>query len=82
MAIGNTPEQRVEQRPPEQPQEAKETPRETCWNTQQTEEKAHSPPLPSILLANVQSLENNMDDLRARISFSIPGTLGTATSFV
>ncbi len=28
-------------------------------------EKAHSPPLPSILLANVQSL----DDLRARISF-------------
>ncbi len=32
-------------------------------------ERAHSPPLPSILLANVQSLENNMDDLRARISF-------------
>ncbi len=31
--------------------------------------KAHSPPLPSILLANVQSLENKMDDLRARISF-------------
>ncbi len=31
--------------------------------------RAHSPPLPSILLANVQSLENNMDDLRARISF-------------
>ncbi len=30
---------------------------------------AHSPPLPSILLANVQSLENKMDDLRARISF-------------
>ncbi len=28
-----------------------------------------SPPLPSILLANVQSLENKMDDLRARISF-------------
>ncbi len=32
-------------------------------------ERAHSPPLPSILLTNVQSLENNMDDLRARISF-------------
>ncbi len=31
--------------------------------------KAHSPPLPSILLANVQSLENKMDDLRARTSF-------------
>ncbi len=30
---------------------------------------AHSPPLPSILLANVQSLDNKMDDLRARISF-------------
>ncbi len=26
-------------------------------------ERAHSPPLPSILLANVQSLENKMDDL-------------------
>ncbi len=32
-------------------------------------ERAHSPPLPSILLANVQSLENKMDDLRAGISF-------------
>ncbi len=31
-------------------------------------ERAHSPPLPSILLANVQSLENKID-LRARISF-------------
>ncbi len=31
--------------------------------------RAHSPPLPSILLANVQSLENKMDDLRARINF-------------
>ncbi len=31
--------------------------------------RAHSPPSPSILLANVQSLENKMDDLRARISF-------------
>ncbi len=32
-------------------------------------ERAHSPPLPSILLANVQFLENKMDDLRARTSF-------------
>ncbi len=32
-------------------------------------ERAHSPPLLSILLANVQSLENKMDNLRARISF-------------
>ncbi len=31
--------------------------------------RAHHPPLPSILLTNVQSLENKMDDLRARISF-------------
>ncbi len=31
--------------------------------------RAHSPPLPSILLTNVQSLENKMDDLRARMSF-------------
>ncbi len=31
--------------------------------------RAHSPPLPSILLANVQSLENKMEYLRARISF-------------
>ncbi len=30
---------------------------------------AHSPPLLSILLSNVQSLEHKMDDLRARISF-------------
>ncbi len=32
-------------------------------------ERAHSPPLPSILLTKVQSLENKMDDLRARIRF-------------
>ncbi len=31
--------------------------------------RAHSPPLPSILLANVQPLDNKKDDLRARISF-------------
>ncbi len=32
-------------------------------------ERAHSPPLSSILLANVQSLENKISDLRTRISF-------------
>ncbi len=32
-------------------------------------ERAHILHLPSILLANIQSLENKMDDLRARISF-------------
>ncbi len=31
--------------------------------------RAHSPPLLSILLTNVLSLENKMDDLRVRISF-------------
>lgn len=31
--------------------------------------RAYSPPLLSILLANIQSLENKMGDLRARISF-------------
>ncbi len=31
--------------------------------------RAHSPSLPSILLTNVQYLENKLDDLRARISF-------------
>ena len=31
--------------------------------------KANRPPLPSILLANVQSLVNKLDDLRARIAF-------------
>lgn len=31
--------------------------------------RAHRTPLPSILLANVQSLENKLDDLRARIKF-------------
>ncbi len=36
----------------------------TDWETKLT-----APPLPSILLANVQSLENKMDDLRARTSF-------------
>ncbi len=40
--------------------------------------RAHSPPLPSILLANVQSLENKMDDLRARIRFQ---RLEAVTSF-
>lgn len=31
--------------------------------------RAHRTPLPSILLANIQSLENKLDDLRARIKF-------------
>ncbi|KAI5620514.1 gastrula zinc finger protein XlCGF28.1-like [Silurus asotus] len=31
--------------------------------------RAHRAPLPSILLANVQSLENKLDDLRARVKF-------------
>ncbi|KAK3536875.1 hypothetical protein QTP86_027001, partial [Hemibagrus guttatus] len=31
--------------------------------------RAHRTPLPSILLANVQSLENKLDDLRARVKF-------------
>ncbi|RXN08511.1 leucine-rich repeat-containing 24-like protein [Labeo rohita] len=31
--------------------------------------RAHRTPLPSILLANVQSLENKLDDLRARAEF-------------
>lgn len=30
--------------------------------------QAHHPPLPSILLSNVQSLENKLDDLRARVT--------------
>jgi hypothetical protein len=29
----------------------------------------HHPPLPSILLANVQSIDKKVDELRARISF-------------
>ncbi len=40
-----------------------------CGIRNRLRKRAHSPPLPSILLANVQSLENKMDDLRARISF-------------
>ncbi len=40
------------------------------WGSQpQQKKRARSPPLPSILLANVQSMENKMDNLRARISF-------------
>jgi hypothetical protein len=31
--------------------------------------RANHPPLPSILLTNVQALDNNVDELRARISF-------------
>ncbi len=43
--------------------------------------RTHSPPLPNILLANVQSLENKMDDLIEPGQVS-NGTLGTVTSFV
>ena len=32
-------------------------------------QRANHPPRPSILLANVQSLDNKVDELRARISF-------------
>ncbi len=42
---------------------------ETRWNPQQTEGKGSQSSSTEILLANVQSLENKMDDLRARISF-------------
>ena len=31
--------------------------------------RQHRPPLPSILLANVQSLDNKLDELRARLAF-------------
>lgn len=31
--------------------------------------RAHRPPLPSILLANVQSLDNKLDDIRARVRY-------------
>ena len=31
--------------------------------------RAHHPPLLSILLANVQSLDNKVDDIRARVAF-------------
>ncbi len=43
-------------------------------------ERAHSPPLPSILLSNVQSLVNKMDDLRARLR--IQWDIRGVTSFV
>ena len=31
--------------------------------------RAHRPPLPSIILANVQSLDNKVDEIQARVSF-------------
>ena len=31
--------------------------------------RVNNPPLPSVLLANVQSLENKIDDLRARLNY-------------
>ncbi len=57
---------RGEQRPQETEQE---TPWKKRWYSQQIEEKGSQSSFTSILLANVQSLENKMDDLRARISF-------------
>ncbi len=45
------------------------TPWKKRWIRNRLRKRAHSPPLPSLLLANVQSLDNKMDDLRARISF-------------
>jgi len=41
--------------------------RSGVWNRLRVQ--AHCPPLPSILLANAQSLENRMDDVRVRIRF-------------
>ncbi len=69
VAIGDTSEQRVEQWPPEKPQETRKHRGRRAGIRNRLRERAHSPPLPSILLANVQSLENKMDHLRARISF-------------
>ncbi len=43
--------------------------RSTAGNALGLRKMAHSPPPLSILLTNVQSLENKMDDLRASISF-------------
>ncbi len=40
-----------------------------CAGIRRLWKRTHSPSLPSILLTNVQTLENKMDDLRARISF-------------
>ena len=33
--------------------------------------RAHHPPLPSILPANVQSLDNKVDEIRARVAFQL-----------
>ena len=42
-------------------------PSEYIGNTPLIEE--HHPPLPSILLANVQSLDNKVDEIKARVAF-------------
>jgi hypothetical protein len=42
--------------------------RKTEWSAGQTSEVC-TPPLPSILLANVQSLDNKVDKIRARVAF-------------
>jgi hypothetical protein len=43
---------------------------EAAPSRRQSEKRySHHPPLPRLLLANVQSLDNKVDELRARISF-------------
>ncbi len=43
--------------------------REESWRSRQTEMPRFRPPLPTILLANVQSLDNKLCELLARISY-------------
>ncbi len=43
--------------------------REESWRSRQTETPCLRPPLPTILLANVQSLDNKLCELRERISY-------------
>ncbi|KAK1797598.1 hypothetical protein P4O66_000791 [Electrophorus voltai] len=43
--------------------------REASRHQEQAEDSAHRAPLPSILLPNVQSLDNKLNNLRARIKF-------------
>ncbi len=67
-AIGDTPEHRVEQRPPENNRRRRRKHRgRTCWNI--ATDWASQPSSTEFLLAMSNPLENKMDDLRARISF-------------
>ena len=43
--------------------------RETRRSSSRLRRRAHRAPLPSILLANVQSLDNKVDEIRARVAF-------------